>query len=235
MSETSTATATAAPAASAAEAATGTTGTVEQTTAPATTAGQSAAAATEGAAWDGQIESLPGPVQKIIRDLRDENATRRANTEKAAEDARATLTQEIGKALGLIKGDEAPDAAKLTESLTAAQAESKATRLELAIYKAAAAAGVKPDALTDSRTFMTKVADLDPANSQALAAAIADAVETNPSLKAQPGAARVGGAQIAGGASKPSTYTATQIADPEFYRAHREDILRAAAEGRITG
>ncbi len=54
-------------------------------------------------------------------------------------------------ALGLVE-DEPIDPAKLTESLTTAQAEAKNARVELAIFRAAAAAGGDPAALLDSQS-----------------------------------------------------------------------------------
>lgn len=49
-----------------------------------------------------------------------------------------------------------------------------------------------------------------------------------------PAASRVGGADLTGGAAKPAQYTRAQIADREFYKTHRDDILLAQSQGRIT-
>jgi hypothetical protein len=38
-----------------------------------------------------------------------------------------------------------------------------------------------------------------------------------------------------GAAPNPTTFSRAQLRDPEFFRAHKAEILRAQAEGRITG
>lgn len=50
----------------------------------------------------------------------------------------------------------------------------------------------------------------------------------------QPAAPRSSGGDAPSGAAKPTVYTAAQLNDPEFFQAHRADILKAYAEGRIT-
>jgi hypothetical protein len=124
-----------------------------------------------------------------IRTLRRENAKRRTTTQEAtqtaAEQAKSELAQQIGKALGLVEDGEAtPDASKLTEQLTAQTQAAKQAQLELAVYKAASMHGADADALLDSRSFLEKVADLDPTNTDELNAAIKDVVENNPRLQA---------------------------------------------------
>lgn len=83
--------------------------------------------------------------------------------------------------------DGQPDPAKLAEQLTAAQQQGRQAAVELAVYRAAAAAGANADLLLDSRTFMSKTAGLDP-NSADFAERVkeyaADAVKTNPTLAA---------------------------------------------------
>jgi len=123
-----------------------------------------------------------------IRTLRRENAKRRTSTQEAtqtaAEQAKSELAQEIGKALGIIDdGDNAPDAEKLTQQLTEQTQAAKQAQLELAVYKAASSHGADADALLDSRSFLEKVADLDPTNTDELNAAIKDVVENNPRLQ----------------------------------------------------
>lgn len=100
---------------------------------------------------------------------------------KATETARAELAQQIGKALGLVE-DETVDPAKLTEQLTAKDTEAKQAKAELAVFHAAALANADARALLDSRSFMAKVAALDPTDSAALAVAITEAVTANPAF-----------------------------------------------------
>jgi hypothetical protein len=176
----------------------------------------------------------PEAARAEIEKLRKENASARVNAKQtAAEEARAQLTQEFGKILGLVKDDAPVTPEHLTEQLTSAQTAAKAAALELAIYKTAATAKADPAALLDSRAFLDKVAGLDPTDSTALAAAISEATTANPRFKVTQ-AAPVGGADFTGGSGAPRTYTREQIADQAFYTANRSDILAALQSGRIT-
>ena len=126
----------------------------------------------------------PVAAKAEIERLRRENGAARTNAKaQAAEDAKKELAQTIGKALGFVE-DEPIDPAKLTESLTAAQAEAKQAQVALAVYQNASTAGGDPVALLDSTTFLKSVAGIDPSDSAAVAAAIQSAVEANPRLGA---------------------------------------------------
>lgn len=123
-------------------------------------------------------------LEKELTAARAEAAKSRVNAKQsAADEARAELAQQIGKALGLVK-DEPVDPAKLTEQLTAAGADAKQARLELAVYRVAAESGADAAALLDSRHFLAQVANIDPADSAAITAAIAATVTANPRLAA---------------------------------------------------
>ncbi|WP_122262210.1 hypothetical protein [Ornithinimicrobium cerasi] len=183
-----------------------------------TTGGQGAAA-TQGSAqagaqsaageWDGKVESLPDPVQKMIRDLRAESADRRTKL-TAAEQAQQDAIRALAKAAGIeLPGETAPDPAQLTEQLTATQAQARQAAIELAVFKAAPTHQGDPNALLDSRSFLAKVADLDPASAEfttTVDAAIKDAVTTNPKLKAAP-AVGASAADHAGGSGEGSNRT----------------------------
>lgn len=137
--------------------------------------------------WDGKVESLPEPVQKMIRELRQENGNRRTAL-TAAEQQQKDVVRAFAKAAGIeLPGDEqAPDPAALTQQLTATQAQARQAAVELAVYRAAGTHQGDPNALLDSRAFLTKVGDLDPTANDFAAkvdAAIKDAVTTNPKLK----------------------------------------------------
>ena len=121
---------------------------------------------------------------KLVQNLKQEvKDAKSASRSSAADDAKKELAQTIGKALGLVE-DEPIDPAKLTESLTAAQAEAKQAQVALAVYQNASTAGGDPVALLDSQTFLKTVAGIDPTDSAAVAAAIQSAVAANPRLGA---------------------------------------------------
>ena len=130
--------------------------------------------------------------QKVVDAIRNDFKAERAKRQAAetaltasattAEDARTAMAQEIGKALGLIKGDEVADPVKLTEQLTTAGAETRQAKVELAVFRAAQATDADPSALLDSRTFLAKLADVDPSDVAAVTAAITEAVAANPRL-----------------------------------------------------
>lgn len=152
----------------------------EATTPPAPPAAPPAAApeAPKANPWDD-----PAAARAEIERLRKENGANRTNAKaQAAEEARSALAQEIGKALGLIKDDEPADPVKLTEQLTAAGADARQAKIELAVYRAAQATDADPNALLDSRVFLAKLADVDPSDTAAVTAAITEAVTANPRL-----------------------------------------------------
>jgi hypothetical protein len=124
----------------------------------------------------------PKAAQAEIEKLRRENGAARTNAKaQAAADAKTELTQQIAKALGLVE-DEAADPAKLTESLTASQAEAKQARVELAIFRAAPAVNGDPAALLDSTSFLKSLEAVDPSDTAAVQAAVTAAVAANPRL-----------------------------------------------------
>ena len=150
--------------------------------------------------WDGKVESLPEPVQKMIRDLRQESADRRTKL-TAAEQAQQDAIRALAKAAGIeLPGgeDTAPKPEELAQQLSSSQQAQRDAAIELGVFKAATAPGVSVNIqrLTDSRNFMTKVQALDPAADDFAAqvtAAINEAVAADPSLKAgrAPGASSI--------------------------------------------
>lgn len=132
------------------------------------------------------VDDLPDWAQKIVRDARAEAASSRTNAkQQAADQARAELAQQIGKALGLVQ-DEQVDPAKLTEQLTASQAAQTEAARELAVFKAAAGAGADPARLLDSRSFLQSIADTDPTDAAKIAELVKIAVDTNPTFRTTP-------------------------------------------------
>lgn len=132
-------------------------------------------------ATDG-LPSDPEQLRKMVKDLRKEAAKDRvAGKEKAADEARRAVLDEISKALGLSKSDEAPELT--VEQLTAELAESKAaghaSALELAVYKAAGDLA-DPARLLDSQSFHAAVKDLDLTDSEAVKNAITAFTKDHP-------------------------------------------------------
>lgn len=136
----------------------------------------------------GTLPDDPEALRAEITRLRRENGAARTNAKaQAADEARADFAQQIGKILGLIP-DEATelDPAALTEQLTNSQAATRQAQVELAVFRAAAGTDADPSALLDSRSFLEKVAALDPGDGDAITAAIADAIGSNPRLGKAP-------------------------------------------------
>ena len=157
--------------------------TTEETTAttpePETKAEETKAAPED--ATDG-LPSDPEQLRKMIKDLRKEAAKDRvAGKEKAADEARRAVLDEISKALGLTKNDEAPEltAEQLTAKLTESKAAERASALELAVYKAAGDLA-DPARLLDSQSFHTALKDVDLADAEAVKNAITAFTKDHP-------------------------------------------------------
>lgn len=175
---------------------------------PASTEPAAAAPTTEQAPWgdDFNAEKAWSTIQNLRQDLKAAKADRTPQDEKDAktiaalkrqlestpspEDVKKEFAQAIGKALGLVE-DEPVDPVKLTDSLATSQAEAKQARVELAIFRAANAAGGDPAALLDSSSFLKSLDSIDPSDSAAVTEAIAKAVEANPRLGAAPAAIKM--------------------------------------------
>lgn len=185
-----------------------------------------------GNPWDD-----PKAAQAEIERLRKENGAARTNAKaQAAEDAKKELAQTIGKALGLVE-DEPIDPVKLTESLTASQAEAKQARVELAVFRAAAQAGGDPAALLDSSSFLKSLNDIDPNDGAAITAAITKAVESNPRLGAAPAGPQAPAPNPAQGAASGPLHP-SQLSEADVKRLYAEkkydEIEKARQEGRLS-
>lgn len=180
----------------------------------------------------------PAAAKAEIERLRKENGAARTNAKaQAAEDARKELANTIGKALGIVEDGAETDPAKLTESLTASQREAKQARVELAVFRNAAAAGGDPAALLDSASFLAKVADLDPADSTALTEAIKAAVEANSRLGVAPADPKAPAPNPAQGASASGSTAVDQLTREQVEQMARDgkhaEIEKARQEGRL--
>lgn len=191
-------------------------------------------------AGDWRIEDLPPGAQKLIGDLRKENGTRRteaADAKKAAQAAEkkatdgderfAKATQAFMTALGLTPEPDEPQRSP-EELLAEATTNYRNTRVELAVFRAAAAHGADPEALLDSRAFLTKAHALDPSGEDfntAIAAAISDAVDGNPKLRAEaparPAQQAPSGGDFGGGPAGPPGPEEWSVDD--FRRARRNE------------
>lgn len=169
-------------------------------------------------------------LQKELKSANADAAKARTTAKKtAADEARSEIVKELGKALGLIKDDDKeaapPDPAALTAKIEQATAAHRETAIELAVYRGASKHGADPDALTDSRAFLSSIKDLDPQDegfAKAVNAAIKKAVDENPKLKAAGQAPDRTSSDFnggAGGSSEPQTI----------------DEIRAARRKRRTG
>lgn len=123
----------------------------------------------------------PEQLQNMVRALRKENAKdRTAAKQKAADAAQASLVQQIGKALGLIKDDDdTPTADDLTRQLTAEQDAKRSAQAALAVYRAARGIA-DPDMLTDSKRFHDALDGVDIADQQAVTDAVKAFVKDHP-------------------------------------------------------
>ncbi|MCL6734386.1 hypothetical protein [Streptomyces neyagawaensis] len=165
-------------------------------------------------------------LQKELQTANGEAAKARTTAKKAAADeARAEIVQELGKALGLIKDDKdtPPDPAALTAKIEQATAAHRETAVELAIYRHAGAHGADPDALTDSRAFLNSIKGLDPSEDEfarKVQAAIKQAVTDNPKLKAASQAPARNSGDFSGG-------TGGRPKNDDSIEAHREARRKA--------
>ena len=123
----------------------------------------------------------PEQLQNMVRALRKENAKdRTAAKQKAADDAQASLVQQIGKALGLIKDDtDTPTQDGLIRQLTAEQEAKRTAQTTLAVYRAAQGIA-DPDMLTDSARFHKTLADVDITDQKAVTDAVKAFIKNHP-------------------------------------------------------
>lgn len=183
-----------------------------------------------------KVEDLPDWAQRIVNDARSGEARYRTerNTAKTEADQRVAA---ILKAAG-IETDEGTDpeqaAADDRKARETAEADARAARVELAVHRAAPGKNADATALLDSRAFQARVQDLDPTDSDALAAAIDKAVEDNPRLAATQAAARSSADFTGGngdGAITPEKFRAMGMAERNaLYQSDPDTYRRLAAQ-----
>lgn len=148
------------------------------------------------------------------------------NAKKAAEKKLNSVLAALGVGDG---GDLTP--AQLKEKFEAANAETAGLKVENAVIKAATKAGVDADELTDSKRFMSKVADLDPTDSafaDDMKKLIDAEVKGRPSLK-------VGGVVKAGTSGKETTGNngKGQLTRADLAKLTPTEIVKAQEAGRL--
>lgn len=146
-------------------------------------------------------DGLPEWARKQLKKARDDAAGYRTKLRdvEAKQQQTDDVLGGIAKALGLT-ADDTPDPDQLQAQLQQRDNDLKTKTIELAVYRQAAQAEASPDALLDSRSFIDKAATLDPTADDfatQLDAAIEQAVEANPTLKARQ-------AQASGSSDAPS-------------------------------
>lgn len=151
---------------------------------------------------------------------------------KAAEKKLASVLAALGVD---DKGDLTP--AQLKQKFEDADAETKGLKVENAVIKAASKAGVDADELTDSKRFMSKVADLDPSEAsfaKDVKALIDAELKARPSLK-------IGGVDDKGGKGKGGTggkestgnNGKSQLSRADLAKMTPAEIVKAQSEGRL--
>jgi hypothetical protein len=136
------------------------------------------------------IAALPESDQKVIlgevsKARSDAKNYRTQLREADPTKVRSEVMTEVAKALGLAQ-EQAPDPAALAQQLAERTSVATQAQRELAVYKAAASASANPNALLDSVSFMRSLADVDPADGEAIGEAIKAALAVNPNLSLQP-------------------------------------------------
>jgi hypothetical protein len=139
-----------------------------------------------------------GGKEAILADL----AKERDKRQKAEQAQQATLDG-IAKALGLKPEDTPPDAAKLTEQVTAEQTRANAAERKLAVFLAAGDHDANAKALLDSTSFLESIKDIEHTDTAKLGAAIKAAVANNPVFKTTTTPPFPGGPRKPAGAPDP--------------------------------
>lgn len=143
-------------------------------------------------------QEIPEALSKAVKELSD--ARKEAAGYRTGRNELRTefdnLKTGLAKALGLDSDDGEVDPQKLQAQIAERDQTLKTQQVELAAYRAAGKHGANPDALLDSRSFLTAAAGLDPSADDfatKLDDTIKQALEANANLKATPGGGRNGG------------------------------------------
>lgn len=156
---------------------------------------------------------------------------------KAKADQEQNLAK-VAQALGLEGAT--PDPAVLAQQVAAEKARSTALARENAVLLAAQSVGADAAALLDSRSFLGQLENVDPANAEAVKAAVQAAIAANPRYAAQAAAPQQPAAPATPAPRQASA--AGQFGQPagnpqwtadDVKRASPEALSKAMAEGRL--
>lgn len=166
--------------------------------------------------WDEMFkDQKPEDVKEALEN------SRKWETRAKGNKAKADQLDQLVEAITGKKDDADPE--KLKGDLTAAQRETRATKVENAVLKGASKHGANAGLLADSRSFMDSVADLDPAAVdfvKQIDDAIKKAVDANEALKVTTTSGRPGPVRQQG---KPSQGKQGGVqAGAERYRERRQ-------------
>lgn len=200
-------------------------------------AAQQPANAPEGGEDGGEQSTadLPAWAQRELERARKDAARYRQERSTAADQVKADADarlQAVLKAAGIDTGegdDPEQAAAADRQAREKAEADARTARVELAVFKAAADQGADAAALLDSRSFLDRVADLDPTDADAISAAIGEHVQAHPRLAVTQAATRSSADFTGGsgdGAITPEKFkgmdmqerNALYLSDPGTYR-----------------
>lgn len=120
-----------------------------------------------------------GSKAAVLADLATERDKRQALESKFND-----LRDGLAAALGLGQTEQVTPE-QLTEQVNEAQRDAAQARAELAVFRAVPD-GIDAQALLDSKAFTQSLTEIDPANPDALAAAITGFVEANPRFRTGP-------------------------------------------------
>ena len=160
-------------------------------------------------------QEVPQALERAVREFRDarrEAANYRVQSREQQEQ-QAEAMKSLAKAFGIdVADDQPPDPQDLQQRIERYHASERQARVELAAYRSAGRQGADADALLDSRTFMDRVAALDPDADdfgEQLDAAVAASLEANPKLKTSPGGGSNGRGPAQGARSSARRESAT--------------------------
>lgn len=201
---------------------------------------QNPAQSQQGQQQEGQQSTFKGQydperAERLIENLRNDNSALKEKFTNQDKVLRA-LAEKAG-----IDVDGKPDPDKLLADISSRDEQLKQTRIENAVLKVASKHGADLDALLDSRTFLSELAELDPADKTFQAnveKAIKSAVEKNPRLKAQQGQTTTQTQQQApaapsGGDFNGSPQGQRQWTEADVDRASAAELDKAMKDGLL--
>jgi hypothetical protein len=203
-------------------------------------------------------DEVPAWAQRELKKLRDEAAGNRVKAKDLAEKlaakeaADAERMDKLAKAFGVKPEELTPE--QIAEQAQAERDTSKAeaarladavrqSKVELAVYRNAAALEADGNALLDSRSFLSEVAGLDPAAddfAEQVKAAITKTVDAQPQYKLTPGQPAAPPKPAPPAVSKPSAEfsspppPARQLTEADVKRMSPSEVVDAMDKGLLS-